>query len=86
MIQTITIAVKSAALVFGMGAAPGAVNTQTAVPYCTVEVTGQPGYELYEDPEGGCKGLGKRLLQSFQGAYPDKPVLLIVDGESDQGI
>lgn len=79
MIQTITIAVKSAVLLLSS-------NVSEPIPYCTVEVTGQPGYELYEDPEGACKGLGKRLLQSLQGAYPDKPVLLIVDGKSDQGI
>lgn len=79
MIQPITIAVKSAVLLMSS-------NVSEPIPYCTVEVTGQPGYELYEDPEGGCKGLGKRLLQSFQGAYPDKPVLLIVDGKSNQEI
>ena len=79
MIQTITIAVKSAVLLLSSTVAE-------PIPYCTVEVTGQPGSDLYEDPEGGCKGLGKRLLQSFQGAYPDKPVLLIVDGKSNQEI
>lgn len=79
MIQTITITVKSALLLLGS-------NVAEPIQYCTVEVAGQSGYELYEDPEGGCKGLGKRLLQSFQGAYPDKPVLLIIDGKSDQEI
>ncbi|WAK45688.1 hypothetical protein [Klebsiella phage vB_KpnP_BUCT712] len=41
---------------------------------------------LFEDPEGGCKELGARILAAVQGQYPDAAVTLTVDGKSNNEI
>lgn len=79
MVNTITLIVKSALLVIGSHAAE-------PIPYCTLEMQGQEGYELFEDPEGGCAALGERWKASVQAQNPDSPVLLIVDGKTNQGM
>lgn len=79
MVQTITIIVKSALLLVSS-------HVSEPIPYCTIEVQGQAGYELFEDPEGGCKGLGEQYKRNTEIAYPDAAVVLVVDGVSNQSM
>lgn len=87
MINTIHIIVTSAMLVLGNDAS-------NPIPYCTVklqqpaqqEPQPRPGYDLFENPEGGCKELGARILAAVQEQYPDAAVTLTVDGKSNNDI
>lgn len=87
MINTIHIIVTSAMLVLGS-------DVNNPVPYCTVQLQQpatqaplpRPEYDLFEDPEGGCKELGARILEAVQEQYPDAAVTLTVDGKSNNEI
>lgn len=84
MINIINIIVTSAALVLSS-------NPSNPVPYCTVQIQQQgqqpsPEYDLFENPEGGCKELGARILAAVQEQYPDAAVTLTVDGKSNNEI
>ena len=87
MINTIHIIVTSAMLVLGNDAS-------NPIPYCTVQLQQpetqqpqpRPEYDLLEDPDGGCKELGARILAAVQGQYPDAAVTLTVDGNSNNDI
>ena len=92
MIQVINIIVTSAMLVLGN-------DVNNPVPYCTVQIhqgqqqgQGQqeqqprPEYDLFENPDGGCKELGARILAAVQEQYPDAAVTLAVDGKSNNDI
>lgn len=87
MIQVINIIVTSAMLVLGN-------DVNNPVPYCTVQIhQGQqqeqqprPEYDLFENPEGGCKELGTRVLQAVQEQEPNAAVTLAVDGVSNNDI
>lgn len=84
MINTIHIIVTSAMLVLGS-------DVHNPIPYCTVQVQTQepqprPDYDLFEDPDGGCKELGARILAAAKGQYPDAAVMLTVDGNSNSEI
>lgn len=89
MIQVINIIVTSAMLVLGN-------NVNNPVPYCTVQIQQQeqgqqiqqprPEYGLFENPEGGCKELGARVLQTVQEQEPNAAVTLTVDGVSNNDI
>ena len=91
MINVFNIIVTSAMLVLGN-------DVNNPVPYCTVQLQQQsqqpavqeplarPEYDLFEDPEGGCKELGARILAAVQEQYPDAAVTLTVDGKSNNEI
>ena len=84
MIQVINIIVTSAMLVLGN-------DVNNPVPYCTVQIQQQeqgqrPEYDLFENPEGGCKELGARVLQAVQEQEPNAAVTLTVDGVSNNDI
>ena len=84
MIQVINIIVSSAMLVLGN-------DVNNPVPYCTVQIQQQgqqprPEYDLFENPEGGCKELGARVLQAVQEQEPNAAVTLTVDGVSNNDI
>lgn len=87
MTSIINIIVTSAMLVLGN-------DVNNPVPYCTVHVQqGQhqeqqprPEYDLFENPEGGCKALGIRLLKAVREQEPNIAVTLTVDGVSNNGI
>ena len=89
MIQVINIIVTSAMLVLGN-------DVNNPVPYCTVQIQQQeqgqqiqqprPEYDLFENPDGGCKELGARILAAVQEQYPDASVTLTVDGKSNNDI
>ena len=93
MIQVIKIIVTSAVLVLGN-------DVNNPVPYCTVQIQQQgqqqeqgqqiqqprPEYDLFENPEGGCKELGVRVLQAVQEQEPNAAVTLTVDGVSNNDI
>lgn len=87
MINTIHIIVTSAMMVLGNDAS-------NPVPYCTVQLQQpatqqlqpRPEYDLFEDPDGGCKELGARILAAVQEQYPDAAVTLTVDGKSNNDI
>ena len=84
MIQVINIIVTSAMLMLGN-------DVNNPVHYCTVQLQQpaaqepqpRPEYDLFEDPEGGCKELGARILAAVQEQYPDASVTLTVDGNSN---
>lgn len=86
MIQVINIIVTSAMLVLGN-------DVNNPVPYCTVQIQQQeqgqqiqqprPEYDLFDNPDGGCKELGARILGAVQEQYPDAAVTLTVDGKSN---
>ena len=91
MVNVFNIIVTSAMLVL--------VNdVNNPVPYCTVQLQQQsqqptarepqprPEYDLFEDPDGGCKELGARILAAVQEQYPDAAVTLTVDGKSNNEI
>lgn len=91
MVNVFNIIVTSAMLVLGN-------DVNNPVPYCTVQLQQQsqqpaaqeplarPEYDLFEDPEGGCKELGARILAAVQGQYPDATVTLTVDSKSNDEI
>ena len=84
MVSIINIIVTSAMLVLGN-------DVNNPVPYCTVQIQQQeqqprPEYDLFENPEGGCKELGARVLQAVQEQEPNAAVTLIVDGVSNNDI
>lgn len=84
MVQIINIIVTSAMLVLGN-------DVNNPVPYCTVQIQQQgqqprPEYDLFENPEGGCKELGARVLEAVQEQEPNAAVTLTVDGVSNNGI
>lgn len=84
MIQVINIIVTSAMLVLGN-------DVNNPVPYCTVKIQQQeqqarPEYDLFENPDGGCKELGDRVFRAVQEQEPNAAVTLTVDGVSNNGI
>ncbi|UOL48230.1 hypothetical protein [Escherichia phage ZH5] len=91
MVDVFNIIVTSAMLVLGN-------DVNNPVPYCTVQLQQQsqqpaaqeplarPEYDLFEEPEGGCKELGARILAAVQGQYLDATVTLTVDGKSNDEI
>ncbi|QFG06554.1 hypothetical protein fHeKpn01_gp07 [Klebsiella phage vB_KpnP_fHeKpn01] len=84
MVNVFNIIVTSAMLVLGN-------DVNNPVPYCTVQIQQQgqqprPEYDLFENPEGGCKELGARILAAVQEQYPDAAVTLTVDGKSNNEI
>lgn len=90
MVNVFNIIVTSAMLVLGN-------DVSNPVPYCTVQLQQpqqpaaqepqpRPEYDLFEDPDGGCKELGARILAAVQEQYPDAAVTLTVDGKSNNEI
>lgn len=84
MVSIINIIVTSAMLVLGN-------DVNNPVPYCTVQIQQQeqqprPEYDLFENPEGGCKELGARILEAVQEQEPNAAVTLTVDGVSNNDI
>lgn len=84
MVNIINIIVTSAMLVLGN-------DVNNPVPYCTVQIQQQeqqprPEYDLFENPEGGCKELGARVLEAVQEQEPNAAVTLTVDGVSNNDI
>ena len=84
MVNIINIIVTSAMLVLGN-------DVNNPVPYCTVQIQQQeqqprPEYDLFENPDGGCKELGARVLQAVQEQEPNAAVTLTVDGKSNNDI
>lgn len=84
MVNIINIIVTSAMLVLGN-------DVNNPVPYCTVQVQQQgqqprPEYDLFENPDGGCKELGVRVLKAVQEQEPNAAVTLAVDGVSNNDI
>lgn len=84
MVSIINLIVTSAVLVLGN-------DVNNPVPYCTVQIQQQeqqprPEYDLFENPEGGCKELGARVLQAVQEQEPNAAVTLTVDGVSNNDI
>lgn len=89
MVNIINIIVTSAMLVLGN-------DVNNPVPYCTVQIQQQeqgqqiqhprPEYDLFENPDGGCKELGARVLQAVQEQESNAAVTLTVDGVSNNDI
>lgn len=84
MVNVFNIIVTSAMLVLGN-------DVNNPVPYCTVQIQQQeqqprPEYDLFENPGGGCKELGARVLQAVQEQEPNAAVTLTVDGVSNNDI
>lgn len=87
MVNVFNIIVTSAILVLGNDAS-------NPIPYCTVQLQQpttqepqpRPEYDLFENPEGGCKELGARILAEVQEQYPYAAVTLTVDGKSNNDI
>ena len=84
MVNVFNIIVTSAMLVLGN-------DVNNPVPYCTVQIQQQgqqpsPEYDLFENPEGGCKELGARVLEAVQEQEPNAAVTLTVDGVSGNDI
>lgn len=84
MVNVFNIIVTSAMLVLGNDAS-------NPIPYCTVQIQQQgqqprPEYDLFEDPDGGCKELGARVLEAVQEQEPNAAVTLTVDGVSNNDI
>lgn len=84
MVNIINIIVTSAILVLSN-------DVNNPVPYCTVQIQQQeqqprPEYDLFENPEGGCKELGARVLKAVQEQEPSAAVTLTVDGVSNNDI
>ena len=87
MVNVFNIIVTSAMLVLGS-------DVNNPVPYCTVQLQQpeaqepqpSPEYDLFENPEGGCKELGEHILAAVQDQYPDAAVTLTVDGKSNNDI
>lgn len=87
MTSVINIIVTSAMLVLGN-------DVNNPVPYCTVHIQqGQqqeqqprPEYDLFENPDGGCKALGDHILEAVREQAPNAAITLTVDGVSNNGI
>lgn len=84
MVNIINIIVTGAMLVLGN-------DVNNPVPYCTVQIQQQeqqprPEYDLFENPDGGCKELGARVLKAVQEQEPNAAVTLTVDGVSNNDI
>lgn len=87
MVNVFNIIVTSAILVLGNDAS-------NPIPYCTVQLQQpatqepqpRPEYDLFEDPDGGCKEPGARILAAVQEQYPDAAVTLTVDGNNNNEI
>lgn len=79
MINTILITVQSAVLFVS-----GALSEPT--PFCTVQFSGIDRTDYYENTEGGCSALGASLKRDMERLYPSTPVVLIVDGKSNQSL
>lgn len=87
MVNVFNIIVTSAMLVLGN-------DVNNPVPYCTVQLQQpeaqeqqpRPDYDLFEDPDGGCKELGARILAAVREQYPNTAVTLTVDGTSNNEI
>ena len=87
MVNVFNIIVTSAMLVLGS-------DVNNPIPYCTVQLQqpaaqeplARPEYDLFENPEGGCKALGIRLLKAVREQEPNIAVTLTVDGVSNNGI
>lgn len=77
MMDFILITVQSAVLFVS-----GALSEPT--PFCTVQFSGIDRTDYYENPEGGCSALGASLKRDVERLYPSTPVVLIVDGKSNQ--
>lgn len=89
MVNVFNIIVTGAMLVLGN-------DVNNPVPYCTVQIQQQeqgqpvqqprPEYDLFKDPDGGCKELGARILEAVQEQEPNAAVTLTVDGVSNNDI
>ena len=79
MLNTTLITVQSAVLFVS-----GALSEPT--PFCTVQFSGIDRTDYYENPEGDCNALGVSLKRDMEKLYPSSPVVLIVDGKSNQEI
>lgn len=79
MINTILITVQSAVLFVS-----GVLSEPT--PFCTVQFSGIDRTDYYENPEGGCNALGASIKADTEKLYPSSPVVLIVDGKSNQSL
>lgn len=79
MINSILITVQSAVLFVS-----GALSEPT--PFCTVQFSGIDRTDYYANPEGGCNVLGASLKRDMGKLYPSTPVVLIVDGKSNQSL
>lgn len=79
MINPILITVQSAVLFVS-----GALSEPQ--PFCVVEISTAERADLYHNPEGGCNALGAAIKADTEKAYPSTPVVLIVDGKSNQGL
>ena len=79
MMDFILITVQSAVLFVS-----GAISEPT--PFCTVQFSGIDRTDYYENPEGGCSALGASLKRDVERLYPSTPVVLIVDGKSNQSL
>lgn len=79
MMDFILITVQSAVLFVS-----GALSEPT--PFCTVQFSGIDRTDYYENPEGGCSALGASLKLDVERLYPSTPVVLIVDGKSNQSL
>lgn len=79
MMDFILITVQSAMLFVS-----GALSEPT--PFCTVQFSGIDRTDYYENPEGGCSALGASLKRDVERLYPSTPVVLIVDGKSNQSL
>ncbi|ALA46470.1 hypothetical protein BF2512_13 [Dickeya phage BF25/12] len=79
MINSILITVQSAVLFVS-----GALSEPQ--PFCVVEVSTAERADLYHNPEGGCNALGSAIKADMEKAHPGSPVVLIVDGKSNQSL
>lgn len=79
MITAIVITVKSAVLILS-----SAVNAPE--PYCVVSDSLTHQESLYQNPEGGCLGLGRAIEADIKKEFPSQPVILVVDGKSTNSI
>lgn len=79
MMDFILITVQSVVLFVS-----GALSEPT--PFCTVQFSGIDRTDYYENPEGGCSALGASLKRDVERLYPSTPVVLIVDGKSNQSL
>lgn len=79
MINSILITVQSAVLFVS-----GALSEPQ--PFCVVEISTAERADLYHNPEGGCDALGASIKADTEKAHPGSPVVLIVDGKSNQNL
>jgi hypothetical protein len=79
MIDSILITVQSAVLFVS-----GALSEPQ--PFCVVEISTAERADLYHNPEGGCNALGAAIKADIEKVHPGSPVVLIVDGKSNQSL